>query len=538
MITPFFMVVTGLVLFLFAMVHVTETVRRSVTSTRTRELFGYAVRTPLWGVVTGFLLTVLFQSSTATTALTVGLVSAGLMSFFHSLGVIIGADIGTTITVQLVVWRVTDLSPLFVIAGAFLWVTGKGKLKPLGEGIFYFGLMFFGLTIVSHAMEPLKESPAILQFFHETVSPLTGVLIGCGFTVLVQSSAIPIALLVILAGHGMLSLEAALPFVIGANLGTAFTAVIVFTALAANAEGRRVVLSHVFFKFVGAVVCLAAFPLFLAVLKNLSSSVSQQIALGHIIFNVLVAFIFIPTLPWFAHLARVLYPKRGEIFSLWPDFLDERLLGNAELALEAARKEMEREMVLARRMYLLAAGLIDCFQSGNLQTVGHIENVVNSLKWEIGIFLRRVSEGLLTRSTSKQLLLYSSLVDDIERIADHSTNISELAEIKSRKMVCFSEFADNDLAEIRSLVTANLDDALSLMGTYSQTTMEAIFAREEQIDKLVANAKLNHLERVCSKICQAESGPIYLGVLVNQERISDHCENIAEYFRDLNVEEA
>lgn len=536
MVTPVLAAVTGLVLFLFAMVRLTDTVRRAVTSSRTRELFGYAVRTPLWGVLTGFLLTILFQSSTATTVLAVGLVSAGLMSFFHSLGVILGADIGTTITVQLVVWRVTDLSPLLVIAGALLWVAGKGKIKPLGEGIFYFGLMFFGLTIVSHATEPLKDSAAIVQFFQETMSPLTAVLIGCGFTALVQSSAIPIALLVILAGHDMLAIEGALPFVIGANLGTAGTAII--AAFAANVEGRRVAFSHAFFKCAGVVVCLAAFSPFVTVLTSLSSSVPQQIALGHIIFNLLVALLFIPILPWFARFAEVLFPQQGETFSLWPDFLDERLLGNAEVALEAARKEMEREMLLARRMYSIATGLVDHFHSGDLQTIGHIESVVNSLKREIGEFLRRVSEGSLSRSTSKQLFLYSSLVDDIERIADHAVNISELSEIKARKTVCFSEFADKDLVEIQSLVAANLDDSLSLMGTYSADTVQAILSREEQVDGLVVDAKLGHLERVRSKICQAEAGPLYLGILVNLERISDHCENIAEYFRDLDEEES
>ncbi|MDD5476138.1 MAG: Na/Pi cotransporter family protein [Syntrophales bacterium] len=523
---------TGLALFLFAMVRLTETVRRAVTSTRIRELFRYAVRTPLWGLVTGIVITVLFQSSSATTVLAVGLVSAGLISFFHSLGVILGADIGTTLTVQLVVWRVTDLSPLLVIFGALLWVAGKGKYKAIGESIFYFGLMFFGLSIVAHATEPLKEAAYFISFFRETTNPFLGVLIGCVFTALVQSSAIPIALLVILAGHDLLVIEEAVSFVLGANLGTAGTAII--AAMAANIEGKRVAFSHALFKCTGVIVCLLALTPFVTLLKAASASVPQQIALAHILFNLLVAVIFVPILPYFARFAVMIFPERGEIFSIWPDFLDERLLGNAEIALEASRKEMEREMILARRMCFLSMSLVSRFNSGDMQTIGYIEDVVNSLKEQIGIFLRRISELNLSRATSKQLFLFSALVDDIERIADHATNISELAEIKAKRNILFSEYAKKDLAEIQALIDANLDDAMLLMGTYSEKTIEGIFNREKMIDRLFVAAQLGHLERVQKKICHSDAGPIYVRILVNMERISDHCENIAEYFRDLN----
>ncbi|HET56824.1 MAG TPA: Na/Pi cotransporter family protein, partial [Deltaproteobacteria bacterium] len=454
---------TGLVLFLFAMVRLTATVRRTVTSIRTRELFRYAVRTPIWGVVTGILVTILFQSSSATTVLTVGLVSAGLLSFFHSLGVLLGADIGTTLTVQFVVWRVTDLSPLLLIGGALLWATGKKRLASPGEGIFYFGLMFFGLSLATQGTEFLRESPAALRFFQETSGPLAGVLIGCVFTALVQSSAVPISLLVILAGHDLVTVEAALPFVLGANLGTSATAIIAATA--SNSEGRRVAFSHTFFKAAGVALFLTVLSPFAAMLQTFSTSVPQQIALSHIVFNLVVAVLFLPFLPLFARFALRIIPKRGETLPLWPEFIDDRLLSDPEAALEAARKEMEREMALARRMCAIAVNLVTNFQPGPVRTIGYMESVVNSLKQEISGFLRLVSERPLSEAMSKRLFFYSSLVNDIERIADHAVNISELAELKKENRIGFSEAADQDLADILALVNTNLDDALTLMET-------------------------------------------------------------------------
>jgi phosphate:Na+ symporter len=522
---------TGLVLFLFAMVRLTTTVRRTVTSIRTRELFRYAVRTPLWGIITGILITILFQSSSATTVLTVGLVSAGLLSFFHSLGVLLGADIGTTLTVQFVVWRVTDISPLLLIGGALLWATGKKRLASPGEGIFYFGLMFFGLSLVTQSTEFLRESPAALRFFQETTDPLAGVLIGCVFTALVQSSAVLIALLVILAGHDLVTVETALPFVLGANLGTAATAIIAATA--SNSEGRRVAFSHTFFKAAGVALFLAVLSPFATVLKTCSTSVPQQIALSHIVFNLVVAVLFLPFLPVFARFALRIIPQRGETLPLWPEFIDDRLLSEPEAALEATRREMEREMALARHMYTLAVNLVIKFQPGPVRTIGYMESVVNSLKREIGGFLRLVSEHPLSEAMSKRLFFYSSLVNDIERIADHAVNISELAELKEQNGICFSEAADRDLADILALVNANLEDAFSLVKTGGEEIILNIFTREELVDRMVADAETGHLERYHRGICLAEAGPIFIDILVNLERISDHCENIAEYFRDL-----
>ncbi len=521
----------GLTLFLFSMIRLTDAVRLHVTSTRIRSLFQYAVKTPLYGLITGIIVTILFQSSSATSVLAVGLVSSGLISFFHSLGIILGADIGTTLTIQFVVWKITDISPLFIIAGGCAWFLGKERWTQAGEAVFFFGLMFFGLQIVSVAAEPLKDSPHVVNFFKHTTNPLLGALIGLGFTAIVQSSAVPIALLVILGQYDLITLEKAFPLVLGANLGTAVTAML--AGIVANIEGKRSALSHFLFKFVGVLLCLIFLSPLTALVQAVSSSTPQQIALGHFVFNALLALLFLPILGPFSRLVVRILPGKEEVFSIWPGFLDKKYLSDADTALSRVQLELERQMILARRMMNKAIEMISTYAKGHYRDIIYIEDVVDSLQKEISDYLRNISQSPLEQETSKRLFLFTSMVDDIERIADHAVNIAELAELKHRRNVQFSTYADSDFDEIKNLVTKNVDDALSLMREQSNATIAHIFSREERVDQLFKEAKERHLERYYKKICHAEAGPIFIDLLINLERVSDHCENIAEDFGEI-----
>ncbi|MEE9934435.1 MAG: Na/Pi symporter, partial [Deltaproteobacteria bacterium] len=193
-----FIAASGIVFFLIGMIRLSSCVRRMMDA-RIKELVRYAVDRPFYGLVTGVVSAVFFQSSSASTALTIGLVSAGLISFYSSLAIVLGADIGTTLTVQFVIWRFTEFSPVFITAGGLLWLVGRGRWMAAGEMLFYFGLIFFGLEIISRAAAPLKESPAFLHYFTQVKNPLLGVAVGIVVTAVVQASAIPIAILAVLA---------------------------------------------------------------------------------------------------------------------------------------------------------------------------------------------------------------------------------------------------------------------------------------------------------------------------------------------------
>ena len=359
----------GIVLFLLGMMKLSGEVQK-LFNARIRSFIRYVVAKPVYGLLTGIMSTILFQSSSATTLLTIGMVSAGLISFYHSLGVILGADIGTTLTVQLVVWKITDLSPAFIICGGVLWLSGNTRWKPWGEAVFSFGLMFFGLSLTASATAPLKDSEVFLRFFKEVKNPFFGIGIGALFTGIVHASAIPISILIILAQQDLITIESALPIVFGANIGTTVTALMASTV--ADISGKRSAVSHFLFKCCGTVICLAISPILITTLKSLSGNAAQQIAFAHFLFNALICIAFIFILRPFARLIEKIMPGREETLPLWPEFLVEKNLGDPDAALSCVRKELQREIVLAQEMLRKSLGLIEDYREGERRNLIYI----------------------------------------------------------------------------------------------------------------------------------------------------------------------
>lgn len=528
---PTLLFLTGVTLFLFGMVELSAGVRAHFSNVRMRGYFKFAVRRPLYGLITGVVSTILLQSSTATSVLVVGMVSAGLMSFYRSLGILLGADIGTAFTVQLVVWKVTDLSPLFILLGGLLWFMGKDRWRSAGQALFYFGVMFFGLSLVSQAAAPLKDHQEVLRLFREADHPFMGFTAGLIMASLIHSSAIPISILVILAQYGLVSLESALPIVFGANVGTAITAIL--AGFAANVNGRRSALSHFLFKCLGTVVCFILFPFFVGAVRSLSGDAAQQIAFGHLLFNAVIVVVFIFLLRPFSYGVERLIPGRAEILPIWPEYLDERRLSDPGEALECVRKELERELILAQSMFTDTFRLIRDYREGRRKDILYVEFVVNNLRDEVARYLWKISGGPLSEEHSKKLFIYAAMVDDIKSIARHTVNILELCRHRHRRDVDFSRWAMGDLGVIGTLIDENIADALSLIGNRDEEKIRQVTRREEEVDRKVKEARESHLERFHRRICQAEAGPIYVEMLVNLERISDHCQNIADFAEEL-----
>lgn len=522
---------TGIIFFIFGMIRLSETVQRRLTNIRLREYFKLSVRTPVHGVVTGFVTTILFQSSSATSVLTVGLVSAGLISFYHSLGIILGADIGTTITVQLVVWKFTDISPVFILAGALMWMGGKNSWKHVGIAIFYFGLIFFGLSLVSQATAPLKSNETFIHFIRTQHNPLIGLIIGLIITALIQSSAIPIAILAILAQYNLVTIETALPIIFGSNVGTAATALL--ASLAANINGKRTAAAHFLFKLIGVVTCMIILPFFITFLKVLTLNTAQQIAYGHFFFNIAIVILVTPFLKPMTRIIVALMPGKGDILSLWPEHLDERCLSQAQAAFECVRKELGRQIGLAARMFTKSVSLIEEYTDAGKNDVMYMEFGVDALRREIGDYLCRISESSLSPILTHYLVLYSQLADDIERIGDHALSLALLSEQSKRRRISFTDMARADLRKFETLVEENLQDVASLIAQRDEQAIARIFRREEEIDSIFKEYKDRHLERLYQRICHPEAGPLFVEMLIHFERISDHCENIAEHFEEL-----
>ncbi|HBH86010.1 MAG TPA: hypothetical protein DDY17_00190 [Syntrophaceae bacterium] len=522
--------ITGLILFLVGVVRLSTEVQQLFT-VRIREYIKYSVKRPVYGLLTGIVTTILFQSSSATTLLTVGMVSAGLMTFYHSLGIILGADVGTVLTVQLVVWKVTDISPLFIIIGGVIWLTGKSKWKSIGEAIFCFGLIFFGLSLTAMAAAPLKNHQTVIHFFQETKSPLLGVGIGALFACIVQASIIPISILAILAQQDLITIENALPIVFGANIGTTVTALM--ASMVASISGRRSAVSHLLFKCVGTIICLAVLPGLISVLQSLSVNVAQQIVYGHFIFNVLIVVVFIFLLKPYARVIEKMMPGREDVLPLWPEFINEKHLSDPEKALACVKMELHREIVLAQKIFTVSLDLRKNYQKWQKRNIVYIQLVVNHLRREIMDFLCKISYHKLSPDLSQKLFLFTAMADDIERITNHAVKLADLSRDKYQTRAGFTDSAKKELEEIERLAVDNLDDAVALVEQHDQEKIAQISLREDNIDVRVKDARGKHLVRYYNGICQAEAGPIFIAMLIHLERISDLCQNVAEYVSEL-----
>ena len=527
----FLLFATSIALFLFAMVKLNTCVQR-LLSARIREYIKYSVRKPIYGLITGILSTIVFQSSSATTLLTVGMVSAGIISFYHSLGIILGADIGTTFTVQLVAWKITSVSPVLILISGMAWILGRGKVKSTGEILFYFGLIFFSLSLTADATAPLKENPTFLAYFQEAQSPILCVAIGVVFTGIVQASSIPISILVIMGQQDLVSIDNALAIVLGANMGTTVTAFL--AAAVSNVNGRRTAVAHFIFKLIGIIICLAFLPLAIPVFQALSKNISQQIVLGHILYNCLIASIFFFFLKPVASAIEKILPGKAIFLSLWPEYLDAESLKYPDEALEQVRKELLRELSLTKHMLSDAQELLLSYRKGRMRDIRYVEMVVDNLQSEIARYLNRISYSPLSGKASQRLFTFSAVVDDIERIGDRAFNLAVLANYKHESRADFSSDAEVELEEISKLVFENLNDTAAVMRQGNKFLVEDISEQDTLIDTKIEDALQNHLMRFRMRTCEGEAGPIFVDVLINLKRISDLCKNISTSFENLD----
>ncbi len=520
----------GIILFLIGMIQLSSAVREMMNA-RIKELARYAVEKPFYGLITGVVSAILFQSSSASIALTIGLVSAGLISFYSSLAIVLGADIGTTLTVQFVIWRFTEFSPFIISVGGLLWITRRGNWSTAGEMIFYFGLIFLGLDIVGQAAGPLKQSPTFIHYFTQTANPLYGLGVGVVATAIVQASAIPIAILAVLAQQDLVVLENAVPIVLGANIGTTVTALLAGTV--ANVSGKRTALSHLIFKCLGVLICLVFLPFFIDFLKELSTSVAQQIAWSHFMLNLVIVVLFIFFLRPFAALMKKIMPGEDDPLPVWPEYINRKDLIDPVKSLDHVFKELQRQIKLTQIMLFRTINLMSCYMEGRARDIAYVEMVVNNLREQIVRFLWKVSGRPLSAELSRKVFAYTAMAGDIKSIGNHIQSISTLTAQQALSRIKFSGRGEKEFEEILELVKGNLMDASAMMEIFDTEKVKDVIRREEEIDVKVGEALDNHLRRFHSRECSPEAGPIFVEMLGHLERISDLCNNIAEYVWDI-----
>lgn len=526
----------GLGLFLFGIKFMGDGLQK-VAGDRLREVLDRLTSNPIMGILAGIVVTGLIQSSSATTVLTIGLVNAGFMTLKQAIGVIMGANIGTTITAFIIGIKIENYSLLFIAIGAFFIFFFKNKrMSNIGQAIFGFGALFFGLKLMGTGVSPLAE----LDMFTELTiklgeQPLLGVLIGTIFTMTIQSSSASIGLLQQLYAYGAIELKSALPVLFGDNIGTTITAVL--ASIGASVAARRAALTHVMFNVIGTIIVLSIFPLYykmIAALEaNLSLNPEMTLAFAHAIFNVSNTIVQAPFISVLAFIVTKLVPGEDIVVDYKAKHLDERFIGRSpSIALGQAREEVIRMGEFAEKGLLETAEYLQTGLMKHSELAKQYEEAINNLDQKINDYLIKISTRSLSKNDSR---LHSMLLDsirDIERIGDHMENIIELKDYILSNKVPISDEAMSDLKEMFELTISTVKQAMEALHTQDLELAKAVIEKEHLIDKMERTLRKKHILRVNEGICDGSAGIIFVEIVTNLERIGDHAVNIAESILD------
>ena len=514
-------VLLGLILFLFGCFKLSEVVSRAF-NLHLRSYVSKINQSPFWGLLIGFILTLAFQSSSASVILAISLVSAGLLTFRGSLPFILSAGLASFVTPFLVAFKITDLAPFFIVAGGLVWLLSSLKIKKIGETLFYFGLLFFGLGIIAGAAV-LGEKNFLREIFLSS-GPLLGFLAGLFSTVIFQASAIPLSILVILKGKGAIEISQALPIILGVNLAAVFTEV--FSSLGTNKEGRRTALSLLFFRLFGVIV----FSLFL---NQFASFLSQtfrgewQILAAHFLFNLFITIVFLVFLSPFTKIMTKIIPKEEAGAYLWPFYLNKNLLKDPVSVFKATRKEFFGMAGLLKKMFEESIENIFQFDKKKFSKVDYKEMAIDNIQAEILKFLDKIPKEKIRKEEAKKIINYAEMTDELERIADRIGNINKLSFHKNINRVEFSEAANLEIKEISLLVKNKL-----LLLEKATSLNKIVEEQKDLIEEKIKQSKDGHLERFYKRTCATADGSIFNNILINLGEISDHCQKVIYLLRE------
>ena len=525
--------------FLFGMSTMTDGLEK-LSSGRLEHILERLTSNVFKGVLLGAVVTGLIQSSAATTVMCVGFVNAGIMKLEQTVGIIMGANIGTTVTAQLL--RLGDidadnivmmflqpsfLGPILAVVGIIFYMFIKGGHKRIvGQIVLGLGLLFIGMNTMSSAVEPLKNLPEFQSVFTAFSNPLLGVAVGAAVTALLQSSSASMGILQAISTTGVVSFNIAMPLIMGQNIGTCITALI--SSVGASKNAKRTAMIHLFFNIIGSVfflvVLYAGNALFRFPFWENTMDMGS-IANLHLAFNIACTALLLPFHRQLVKLVKAVVPGDAEEREL--SVLDDRFLSSPSLALERAHDAVVQMSEFARDNYRLAVELIWKFDAKKLERLNETEVALDKLEGLLDNYLVKLTDRALTAEESTRVSELLHTLSDFERIGDYAVNVSESAVVLHDRNITFPPQARAELERLTAAVGETLDKTVACYQSRQRTLAVQVEPLEEVVDLIAATLKNRHVERLKAGECTIELGTQFLELLINLERMSDHCSNVA-----------
>ncbi|MDD6991201.1 MAG: Na/Pi cotransporter family protein [Oscillospiraceae bacterium] len=538
----------GLAMFLYGMNLMSDKLEK-LAGGKLEQIFEKLTSNRFKGLLLGILVTAVVQSSSATTVMLVGFVNSGLMRLSQAISIIMGANIGTTVTTWILsltglegdslfiqFCKPKNFAPLFALVGVVMRMASKdGKKKDIGGILIGFGLLMWGMVTMGESVEPLSESEKFTSLMTLFKNPVLGVLVGAVVTAVIQSSAASVGMLQTLSNSGLITFGAALPIILGQNIGTCVTAII--SSAGANKSAKRVAAVHLYFNIIGtvlALVCYYTLDAFIHFTFADMEVTSVSIAIVHTVFNIGTTLVLLP----FTHiLEKLAYltirdEKKEPAENLV--LLDDRFLNTPGVAIEQCRNVTNRMASLAKTTISLALDLYKNFDEDKAQMILENEDMIDKYEDITGTYLVKLSGRSLTMDDSRTVSCLLHSIGDFERISDHAVNILDTAREIHTKEVSFSTMAKRELNVMFGAIEEILDITVKAFESKDIDLAYKVEPLEEVVDYLRTEMKSRHVERLRTKTCTIEQGFIFTDLLTDLERISDHCSNIAVNLIQIN----
>ncbi len=542
----------GLGMFLFGIHFMSEGLQLAAGD-RLRVFLEAGTKTPIRGIITGIIVTALIQSSSGTTVITVGLVNAGLLSLRQAIGIIMGANIGTTVTAYLIGISLEEYSlPMIAVGIIMLFFIKNKRVTNIGQIICGFGMLFYGMGIMGEGLSPLKDLPFFANLMLQVQDhAILGVAVGTVFTMLIQSSAATIGIIQELASQGAVSLYQSIPLMLGSNIGTTITALL--ACIGASVAARRTAVSHTIFNLIGAIIftpllIIGVFIPLITGITNLilyfvpgdvsfaSLNIKMQIAQAHGIFNIINTLVLLPFVGLLAKIVTRIIPEKPPIESEQKfqeaQYLEPRLLVNPAMALGQARQEI---LYMGQRVEDFLHESLQLFYNlsfgeDTLKDLAAREEQIDKLEEDIIRYLVKLSSAQkISQQQSEYVASLTQLAHDLERIGDHADNVVELAVYGKQNNIRFSKTAEEHVHTMADLVEKTVKLAVDSLREGDSQLARKVLQNEDIIDQLEKEYRYGHISRMNIGKCSGFEGSVFLDILSNMERIGDHSVNIAEY---------